>query len=242
MVPIIGIEGSIEEQRALEQDVKSRGVVADCFAATQPAKLVQLIATELGISDYSTILNWELELFDTQLAVTGGMSKEFIFAPRIDDKLCSWAAMEGLVEATDLVVKGGSISLVALFDDEEIGSKLRQGAAGNFLPGVVERIVDSFAESGQGRSVRFFSLGKVLQSIADIPTCVEFTRADLCKQLLDFFRCDPRCKPQREFLQALFKFVYYNSLGPVSLFPPISQTICQNSTLVLPLKPTVMAT
>lgn len=155
MVPVIGIQGSIKEQEALEQDMKTHGVVEDCFVATQPAKLVQLIATELGVSDYSTILNWELELFDTQLGVTGGMSKEFIFAPRIDDKLCSWAAIEGLVEATDLVVKCGSISLVALFDDEEIGSKLRQGAAGNFLPEVVERIVDSFLEKGQGRRVQF---------------------------------------------------------------------------------------
>ena len=155
MVPVIGIEGPLEEQHALEEHMKAHGANAGTFAATQPPKLVQLIATELGVSDYSTILNWELELFDTQPGVTGGMSKEFIFAPRIDDKLCSWAAVEGLVEATDLAAKGGSIALVGLFDDEEIGSKLRQGAAGNFLPGVVERIVDTFAENGQGRNVRY---------------------------------------------------------------------------------------
>jgi aspartyl aminopeptidase len=28
---------------------------------------------------------------------------------------------------------GSTINLVGLFDDEEIGSKLRQGAAGNFM-------------------------------------------------------------------------------------------------------------
>lgn len=239
MVPVIGIEGSREEQRALEQDMRSHGVVADNFVSTQPAKLVQLIATELGISDYSTILNWELELFDTQPAVTGGMSKEFIFAPRIDDKLCSWAAIEGLVEAIDLVKKSGSISLVALFDDEEIGSKLRQGAAGNFLPAAVERIVEAFAENGQGRSVQF-PPEKVPQSIADILTRVEFTRTNVCKQLYDLCRCFPRCKPQRKF-QAK-EFVYCSSLMSISLFPPTSQTICQNSTLVSPLQPIVMVT
>lgn len=154
MVPVIGIDGTVDEQQALEEHLKAHGANAGTFAATQPPKLVQLIANELGISDYSTILNWELELFDTQPGVVGGMSKEFIFAPRIDDKLCSWAAAEGLLEATDLAAKGGSIALVGLFDDEEIGSRLRQGAASNFLPGVVERIVDTFAENGQGRSVR----------------------------------------------------------------------------------------
>jgi aminopeptidase I len=34
--------------------------------------------------------------------------------------------------------------MVALFDDEEVGSLLRQGARGNFLPSVMERIVDEF--------------------------------------------------------------------------------------------------
>lgn len=39
--------------------------------------------------------------------------------------------------------------MVALFDNEEVGSLLRQGARGNFLPTVVERIVDGFATSSQ---------------------------------------------------------------------------------------------
>lgn len=38
--------------------------------------------------------------------------------------------------------------MVALFDDEEVGSLLRQGARGNFLPTVIERIVDEFADKG----------------------------------------------------------------------------------------------
>ena len=40
----------------------------------------------------------------------------------------------------------GQIKIVGLFDDEEIGSLLRQGARSNFLPTIIERIVDSFAE------------------------------------------------------------------------------------------------
>jgi aminopeptidase I len=35
--------------------------------------------------------------------------------------------------------------MVALFDNEEVGSLLRQGARGNFLPTVMERIIDTFA-------------------------------------------------------------------------------------------------
>jgi aminopeptidase I len=95
-------------------------------------------------------VNWELELFDTQPAQTGGLDREFIFGGRLDDKLCSWAAAKALINSLDpksAVAKDvssttadNSIKVCALFDDEEIGSLLRQGARGNFLPGTISRI------------------------------------------------------------------------------------------------------
>jgi aminopeptidase I len=139
-VPIIGLDnsgtGSVDSKSA-----ESLGPVGS-FISTQPPKLVKLISKQLGIKDYSQIVNWELELFDLQPATVGGMDKEFIFAGRIDDKLCSWAAFQGLL-ASDQKEDEGTIKLVALFDDEEIGSLLRQGAKGNFLPSVIERTVES---------------------------------------------------------------------------------------------------
>ncbi|KAK0719905.1 peptidase M18 [Lasiosphaeris hirsuta] len=114
------------------------------FTSTQPPKLVKLIAGQIGVSDYSTILNWELELYDYQPATVGGLDKEFIFAGRIDDKLCSWAAFMALLHSKDEEDEG-IIKLVALFDDEEIGSLLRQGARGNFLPITVERAVEALS-------------------------------------------------------------------------------------------------
>ncbi|SPO06843.1 related to aminopeptidase yscI precursor, vacuolar [Cephalotrichum gorgonifer] len=118
------------------------------FVNTQPAKLVKLIASELGVSDLSTILNWELELYDSQPAQTGGLDREFIFGPRIDDKLCSWPALLALIAAAD-DKEDSYIRLVALFDDEEIGSLLRQGARGNFLPSVVERTVEALSAAAR---------------------------------------------------------------------------------------------
>ncbi|KAI1659916.1 aminopeptidase I zinc metalloprotease-domain-containing protein [Daldinia decipiens] len=139
-VPIIGLDNSdISSSNA--KPVEPLGP-AGSFVATQPPRLVQLISQKLGIKDHSQIVNWELELFDLQPATVGGLDKEFIFAGRIDDKLCSWAAFQALLasEAND---DDGVIKLVALFDDEEIGSLLRQGARGNFLPSVIERAVES---------------------------------------------------------------------------------------------------
>ncbi|KAK4127755.1 peptidase M18, aminopeptidase I [Parathielavia appendiculata] len=150
MVPIIGLDNSDLSSTTATFSEQALGGVGS-FTSTQPAKLVKLITKQLGITDPSTILNWELELFDSQPATVGGMDKELIFAGRIDDKLCSWAAFMALLHAKSDPSEGG-IKLVALFDDEEIGSLLRQGARGNFLPITIERAVESLASSSSSSS------------------------------------------------------------------------------------------
>ncbi|KAL5614561.1 hypothetical protein BROUX41_004664 [Berkeleyomyces rouxiae] len=145
-VPIIGLDNSdLSTASPPAQPLGGAG----SFASKQPPKLVKLISKELGISDYSLIVNWELELYDSQPAQTGGMDHEFIFGGRIDDKLCSWAALQGLI-AAEHKPSDSYIKLVALFDDEEIGSLLRQGAKGNFLPMVIERSVEALAGASAG--------------------------------------------------------------------------------------------
>ncbi|RFU25886.1 hypothetical protein B7463_g10455, partial [Scytalidium lignicola] len=147
-VPIIGLDNSDVESKDEWKATTLGG--EGTFAATQPPKLVKAIAGELKIADYSTIIGWELELYDSQPAQVAGLDKEFITGGRIDDKLCSWAAMEGLIASTSGSPSSsdGIIKLVAVFDDEEIGSLLRQGARGNFLPSTIERITENFTKDG----------------------------------------------------------------------------------------------
>ncbi|KAF9691140.1 hypothetical protein EKO04_010839 [Ascochyta lentis] len=151
MVPIIGLDNTdLAAPSAATPDAEWKASPLGgegAFAATQPERLVKAIASELGITDYSTLVNWELELFDVQPATTGGLDREFIFAGRIDDKLCSWAAVQALLNANASLASSSQIRIVALFDDEEVGSLLRQGARGNFLPSIMERIVEEFAET-----------------------------------------------------------------------------------------------
>ncbi|KAK6375863.1 vacuolar aminopeptidase 1 [Exophiala oligosperma] len=140
MVPIVGLDNSDlsgEQKPSLE-------LPAGTFVASQPERLVRAIAGQLGIEDYTSIVNWELELFDVQPAQLGGLDKEFIFAGRIDDKLCCFAAVEALLASSDKTSQG-IVRMVACFDDEEIGSYLRQGARGNFMSNVIERIGQNFS-------------------------------------------------------------------------------------------------
>lgn len=152
MVPIIGLDNSDLEGLSPDNDPAYKASVLGgegTFVATQPERLVKAIAKQLDITNYSSIVNWELELFDVQHATTGGLDRDLIFAGRIDDKLCSWAAVQALLNSTSSLLSSSQIRIVALFDDEEVGSLLRQGAHGNFLPSVMERIVEEFADGGK---------------------------------------------------------------------------------------------
>lgn len=159
-VPIIGLDSS---PHASAEPLGPAG----SFVNTQPPRLVQLISKQLGIKEYGTIVNWELELFDSQPAQTGGMDREFIFAGRIDDKLCSWPALVALLSSSNEEDEG-SIKLTALFDDEEIGSLLRQGARGNFLPLVIERTVEALNSKTYGPGVLGQTYAKSFLLSADV--------------------------------------------------------------------------
>ncbi|KAF2403042.1 peptidase M18, aminopeptidase I [Trichodelitschia bisporula] len=143
MVPIIGLDDEPESDAMVDAFAEAPRTTSSCFADTQPPRLVKAVTGELGIKDPSTILDWDLELFDTQPAALGGLDKDLLFAPRIDDKICSWAAVQALLASHSS--GSGIIRIAALFDNEEIGSLLRQGARGNFLPATLSRAVEALA-------------------------------------------------------------------------------------------------
>ncbi|CAK7216646.1 vacuolar aminopeptidase 1 [Sporothrix curviconia] len=147
MVPIIGLEGPGKSDKS-DKSSPEAALKSSSFVAEQPPKLVALVARELGIAPdaYGSIVNWELELYDCQPGTVLGVDRDLISAGRIDDKVCSWAALTALLQARD-TDGAGVIRLAALFDDEEIGSLLRQGAKGNMLPSTVERVVEALATS-----------------------------------------------------------------------------------------------
>ncbi|PFH60133.1 hypothetical protein XA68_11406 [Ophiocordyceps unilateralis] len=160
-VPIIGLEpegkdgeGEEEEEEEKKKKKKEKPLgKAGAFVNDQPRRLVQMVARQLGLQDASAIVGWDLDLYDSQPAQRSGLDREFISSSRLDDQLCSWSAMVALLAAQD-DAEAGHVRLVALFDNEEIGSLLRQGARSNFLPLLVQRTVEALASgtdcSGSG--------------------------------------------------------------------------------------------
>ncbi|CAN3365537.1 vacuolar aminopeptidase 1 [Diutina catenulata] len=132
-VPVIGFSGPEPEPTDEEKSAPLYG--------KHSLKLLRYVARLAKVS-VADILQWDMQLYDVQRGAIGGLDDEFIFAPRVDDRVCSFAALNSLVEADhDKLLAGDQFSVVGLFDNEEIGSKTRQGAVGGLLQAVITRVV-----------------------------------------------------------------------------------------------------
>ena len=101
----------------------------------EPGAFRKLIAEAAGVRE-AHLLSTELFLYPRTKAVQTGLNGEFIVSPRLDDLQCVFGCLEGFLAAKP----GGSLPVLAVFNNEEVGSNTRQGADSTFLTDVLERI------------------------------------------------------------------------------------------------------
>lgn len=102
----------------------------------------KLIASEAGAAA-EDILDTDLFLYNRMPAVSLGLNNEFIASGRLDDLQCAFASLKGFIEASPKE----SVAVHCVFDNEEVGSGTKQGAAGSFLKDTLRRI-----NRGMGRT------------------------------------------------------------------------------------------
>ena len=92
------------------------------------------------------IIDYDLVLYDTQSPSLIGLNKEFLASGRLDNLGSSIPALYAMINASkdELLEEQSSINIIALFDNEEIGSLTYQGADSNFFLMHLKRI---FAQS-----------------------------------------------------------------------------------------------
>lgn len=105
------------------------------FSGDKSSKLMQKIAKQLSVSD-TDILGSDLYLYSGEKSKRVGMDGEFILAPRLDDLQCAYGTLQGFIESEPQEY----ISVYCLFNNEEVGSRTRQGADSDFLEGVLKDI------------------------------------------------------------------------------------------------------
>ena len=97
--------------------------------------LYDIIAKELGVSK-DAILDTDLFLTNRVKGTVWGANNEFIAAGRLDDLQCVFAGAESIIEAKNK----NNIAVHCVFDNEEVGSGTKQGAASTFLKDVLTRV------------------------------------------------------------------------------------------------------
>lgn len=93
------------------------------------------------------IVSSDLFLYDRTPPTLVGMSEEYVCSPRIDNLGCAFGTFEGFVASE---MPCDTITVCAMFDNEETGSRSKQGAASTFLYDVLSRIVGGLGISDEG--------------------------------------------------------------------------------------------
>lgn len=135
MIPNLAIhmDRKINEGRPINKQVDMLPVLSGSVKG--PGAVKKLIAEELDVSE-ENIYGMDLFLYNRMKAVRWGHDDEFIGCPRLDDLQCAFTSMKGFLAAEN----DRNINVYACFDNEEVGSGTKQGAASTFLYDVLWRM------------------------------------------------------------------------------------------------------
>ena len=97
--------------------------------------ILDLVAEKLGVKK-EEILSHDLFVYAKEEPKLFGADDEFILSPRLDDAGCVYASLEAFLSAD----ASRAVPVLAVFDNEEVGSDTKQGANSTFLLSALEKI------------------------------------------------------------------------------------------------------
>ena len=110
--------------------------------AGSKGEIMQTIADQAGV-DKEDIISHDLFLYNGENGRIIGIKDDLILSPRIDDLGCVYASMRAFLDAP---VCEGAVDVLAVFDNEEVGSETKQGAASTFLDMTLKAIAGNEAK------------------------------------------------------------------------------------------------
>ena len=109
---------------------------------TEKGAVKKLVARELNVTE-DAIVSMDLYVINRTRGSIFGADNAFFCAPRIDDLQCAYTTLDAFLNAET----PKSIPVYALFDNEEVGSETKQGAASTFLFDTLTRIAEASGRS-----------------------------------------------------------------------------------------------
>ena len=96
---------------------------------------MDVVAESVSV-ETSKIMGHDLVLYPRVRGCVWGKDEAFISSPRLDDLQSVFASLQGLLTSE----KNPQVSMIAVLDNEEVGSSTKQGADSNMLLNILERI------------------------------------------------------------------------------------------------------
>lgn len=104
--------------------------------------LKELLAKELK-TQAENVLDYDLFLYVREKGRLVGAEEEFLLSPKLDDLQSVFAGLQAYKESTPKAY----CNVLAIFDNEEVGSGTKQGADSTFLEDVLHRIQEGVSDS-----------------------------------------------------------------------------------------------
>lgn len=148
MIPNLAIHMNRDANDGHKVDVQQE--IRPIISSNEDFSFKKLLAKEAGVKE-DEILSYDLYLYNRDKGSFWGEKKEFISSPKLDDLECAYTTLQGFLKAVkeESGEGGRSVLIHAVFDNEEVGSQSRQGAASTFLYDTLHRINESFGRSEQ---------------------------------------------------------------------------------------------
>ena len=103
---------------------------------------METIAQAAGVKSENIIAH-DLFLYNRMKGSVWGANQEFLSVGRLDDLQCAFASLKGFLQAEE----GDSLPVHCVFDNEEVGSGTKQGAASTFLYDTLTRINEALGRT-----------------------------------------------------------------------------------------------
>ncbi|MCR5784864.1 MAG: M18 family aminopeptidase [Eubacterium sp.] len=111
----------------------------------EKADFKEFLADELKVKA-EDIYGSDLFVYNRQEPSVWGDKDQFVSAPKLDDLECVYCALCGFIAAKPQ----NQINVLAIFDNEEVGSGTKQGADSTFLSDTLERMVQAIGIEKDG--------------------------------------------------------------------------------------------
>ena len=139
-IPNLAIHLNRDINKGIELNKQTDMAAIACVSGEKPDKdfFMDMLAKKLHVSK-SEILDYELFIYNCSAGDVIGFREDMISAPRIDNISSVSACLEAIITSD----RPNGINVVALFDNEEIGSRTKQGADSETFKLVLNKLLTS---------------------------------------------------------------------------------------------------